>query len=150
LEFQVQVTTLLPHWGNFAPLALLVILFLPIKSVWMFDAAATLFLFPVVVYIASRLPENPRTDGFCIYLGELSYPLYVLHYPIVVAVSNAAHQFGMAGWRLSVTAFVCLVFIVAVAHISLNSYDKPIRKALTGRFRKREHARNYRTEGVST
>jgi peptidoglycan/LPS O-acetylase OafA/YrhL len=125
----------LRHLGKVAPLALLVILFFPGAKGWVFDVAATLLLFPIIVYVTSRLPPHDRIDRFSFYIGELSYPLYVIHFPIVVAMSNAAHQSGIIGWRLSLAALVCLLSTAIVACLSLIFYDRPIRRTLSGVLR---------------
>jgi peptidoglycan/LPS O-acetylase OafA/YrhL len=59
-------------------------------------------------------------------LGELSYPLYALHLPILMAAAGAVKAAGLApgAWAL-----ILVPAIVAVAWAALRLYDEPVRAA---------------------
>ncbi|WP_373564891.1 hypothetical protein [Sphingobacterium sp. E70] len=67
----------------------------------------------------------------CKFLGDISYPLYLVHYPIVyfyVAwISN--HQ-GMTLAQAWPYALLILIVSILLAYISLKWYDEPLRRWL--------------------
>ena len=49
----------------------------------LFEAFCVIAVFPCLVWLgASDNPTNPRLKSVCTFLGDLSYPLYMVHYPI--------------------------------------------------------------------
>ncbi|HEV8496733.1 MAG TPA: hypothetical protein VGQ56_07730, partial [Gemmatimonadaceae bacterium] len=66
--------------------ALLICLFAPpILGVAITDAVTQLIAFPLIVWGgASAVTERGR--ALCTWSGRLSYPVYALHYPILMAV----------------------------------------------------------------
>jgi peptidoglycan/LPS O-acetylase OafA/YrhL len=128
----------LVFWGHLGIPILLVVFFAPFPKSWIFDAVVTLIVFPVVIYLASRLPRGSAADRIFIYFGALSYPLYLLHYPIVTILSNVSKHFELVGAPLSVAALGSIGIAVVAAAVSLRYYDLPARRLLTSRFRTRK------------
>ena len=119
-------------------LALLAILNSPFS--WMrtevFRMTAIGLCFPAMVYYGAvaRLPRafaRPSTV-----LGELSYPLYLLHQPFV-SLMNARHLSQFAASHATLIHWVGPCFIAIFAFISWQvgeHVDLPIRRALTRRY----------------
>lgn len=109
--------------GNFSPLNSL------------YDIVCTLFVFPAIVYIGAC---GNTTDRFstrvCDYLGQLSYPIYIIHYPIMYLLYA---WLWANGYSFSETWGVCAVLfvvIIALAMTVLRFYDEPVRRYLTNKF----------------
>lgn len=100
-----------------------------------YDSVATLIVFPAVVYIGAC---GVTTDSFstrvCNFLGAISYPLYIIHYPFMYLfyawVWNNGLTFGQV-WPVCALMFVALI---AGAWIILKYYDEPVRRWLTQRL----------------
>jgi len=99
------------------PLALLVVLALNPAEKVLWDLAAALILLPAIAF-AAVCRELPWTR-ICTVLGDLSYPLYCIHVPILYAVGR------MDGPKLLVAAG-----LVPLAWLLDHWYDRPARKWL--------------------
>ena len=100
-----------------------------------FDAACAIVLFPSIVWIAaSGQTTDAATTRICKFLGDISYPLYVVHYPFIYLyyawVKNNGLSFGESFWGAA--AVVC--GSILLAWLCLKLYDEPIRRRLARRF----------------
>ena len=104
-----------------------------------FEVCCVLIVFPVVVLLGARGKVSGRIQALCKWLGDISYPLYITHYPIVFTLCM--------GWKSNnPTATSDQVFFVAICGIalsimvawaSLKLYDEPVRKWLTEKLQSR-------------
>ena len=108
------------------------------QSVWtngLYDAVCIIFLFPVLVYLgASDKSNNKISSKLYKFLGDISYPLYLVHYPFM-------YLFYAWLWKNELTfsqtwpvALALLFGNVLLAYICLKLYDEPIRKYLSNKF----------------
>lgn len=87
-------------------------------------------VFPLIVWYAAKAGTDK--NRLCSFLGELSYPLYVVHYPLMYLFYKY-HGFPnvtctMADvWPMAVATFVGSIVLATVL---LYVYDKPVRKKL--------------------
>lgn len=50
----------------------------------LYDAVCVVLVFPALVYLgASGRASDSGTSGVCKFLGDVSYPVYVVHYPFM-------------------------------------------------------------------
>jgi peptidoglycan/LPS O-acetylase OafA/YrhL len=94
---------------------------------------------PLVVYLGSLVKLPVATEPFCSFLGDFSYPLYILHQPfLLIWGGHTAHQLSAA--HPVATQLSIPVFCFAVAGITWcvgSFYDTPIRARLVSlRFRR--------------
>lgn len=97
-----------------------------------YESVAVIVLFPLIVATGAGSSVTGRSARVCKFLGEISYPLYIVQYPIVYTL--------LGGWTrnnpdapLDQTIFInVMVYLlsVAVAYASLKLYDEPLRKWL--------------------
>lgn len=108
------------------------------EHLWMngvYDAFCAVVLFPLLVYVgASGRTTDRITTRICKFLGDISYPLYMVHYPFIYLyyawVKNENLTFGES----FPGAAALVVVSVALAWLCLKFYDEPVRKWLTKRF----------------
>lgn len=108
------------------------------EHLWMngvYDAFCAVVLFPLLVYVgASGRTTDMITTRICKFLGDISYPLYMVHYPFIYLyyawVKNENLTFGES----FPGAAALVVVSVALAWLCLKFYDEPVRKWLTKRF----------------
>ncbi len=100
-----------------------------------FDAACTLFVFPLIVWLgASGRTTDRWSTGLCRFYGNISYPVYIIHYPVMYLfydwVWDHGYTFGEV-WHVA----VCIFFGVQIAAwIFLRCYDEPVRAMLSRRL----------------
>ncbi len=108
------------------------------EHLWMngvYDAFCAVAVFPLLVYIgASGRTTDALTTRVCKFLGDISYPLYMVHYPFIYLyyawVKNENLTFGES----FPGAAALVVGSVALAWLCLKFYDEPVRRWLTKRF----------------
>jgi len=97
-----------------------------------YDVLCTILLFPLIVYIGACGTLTDKFSGnVCGFLGNISYPVYIIHYPAMYLfyawVWNNGYTFSDV-WPVCVCMFVGLIIF---AWAALNFYDKPIRRYLS-------------------
>lgn len=105
-----------------------------------YNAVAILLLFPVIVMIgAGSRVTGEKSVKICNFLGEISYPLYITHFPFALMQWNWGHSHPeMPLYAHVMVAVGCFVFSLGVAYASLKLYDIPVRKWLTENWLKKK------------
>lgn len=105
----------------------------PLNGVY--DLVCTLLVLPAIVWLGARGVTSDRfSTSLCEGLGRLSYPVYIVHYPLM-------YLFYSWVWTNKITftealpAMGCiLVAIPLLAWAALKFYDEPVRRWLTNRW----------------
>ncbi len=101
-----------------------------------YESFCIIVAFPIVVWLgASGITTDAASTRICKFMGDISFPLYIVHYPIMYLfyawlIDNKLYTLGET-WPVSVG--VCLLSIV-VAYASLKLYDEPVRRWLSRKF----------------
>lgn len=101
-----------------------------------YELACIVLVFPLIVWLAaSGNMAGKVSHKVCKFLGDLSYPLYIVHYPVMYLfyswlIENKLYTLGET-WLV-----VILVFAVNItlAYACLKLWDEPVRRWLTKRF----------------
>ncbi len=115
-------------------LPLILVLIGPSFNSGVYDAAAVLIAFPTILYVATLAPAAPALERLWSALGAISYPLYALHFPLVVVVSNVVHKQHWQGTKLYAASIGTYVIALLLATLALHLYDTPVRRLLTRRL----------------
>ena len=107
-------------------------------TLWMnglYESLCIILVFPLVVYLgASGELRSGWSARVCSFLGQISYPLYMIHYPFVYTYTAWVQDNKVPvarGWPVALgTAAVCIL----LAYACLRFYDVPLRRWLTARF----------------
>lgn len=104
-----------------------------------YNAGCILFLFPLVVMMgAGSQIRGERSAKVCTFLGELSYPLYITHYPLMYMQMNWAWNNPDAPLYAHITVAVSTFLLsIGLAYACLKLYDMPVRKWLTDHWLKK-------------
>lgn len=105
----------------------------------LYDVVCVIIVFPTLVWLGA---SQALTDGIrlrcCRFLGELSYPLYAVHYPLMylfyahIGLKDGAvpiEQLAEVWPEALVLPFACILLAWMVWRL----YDRPLRKWLTAR-----------------
>jgi peptidoglycan/LPS O-acetylase OafA/YrhL len=94
----------------------------------LYDSLSIIFLFPLIIWLGvSGELTTGASRRWCTFLGEISYPLYITHYPFIYIYTAWVHDNKVPlRTGLPVAALVFL-FVVALAYACLKWYDEPVR-----------------------
>jgi peptidoglycan/LPS O-acetylase OafA/YrhL len=111
------------------------------KVNWLFDAACVIVVFPFVLMAGAGSADAEGQTGLgrvCRYAGELSYPVYIIHYPFIYLFAhwNWSTHPGQPLLAAVAVAMVCGVTLFALA--LSRWYDQPLRAWLTRVYADRE------------
>ncbi len=131
--------------GAFWICSLLIILLLSIpyigneNTLWtngLYDSVCILIIFPLLLWIgASGKATDNKTARVCKFLGDISYPVYVVHYPFMYLFyawlwSEEKIPFAEA-WPIALAVYFGSILL---AYICLKWHDEPLRKWLNKRL----------------
>ncbi len=103
------------------------------EQLWLngiYDAVCIIIVFPLIVYLgASGVIQTEGGKKVCKFLGDISYPLYMVHYPIVYFyVAWVSNNKGITLTQALPYAAAILICATVLAYAALKLYDEPVRK----------------------
>ena len=78
--------------------------------------------------------QPQRTARLCKFLGDISYPLYMVHYPFIYLYYAWVKNEGLTFAQSLPGAAALVAGSVLLAYLCLKLYDEPVRRLLTRRF----------------
>lgn len=98
----------------------------------LYEAGAIIIIFPLIVYMgAGGVAEGKTASRINKFLGDISYPIYITHYPLIYTytayVANNNRPPISQAWPYMLLTFVAALLL---AYGSLKLYDEPVRKWL--------------------
>lgn len=108
------------------------------QHLWMnglYDSLSIILVFPFIIYLgASGTLKSQAGARICKFLGDISYPIYITHFPLIYLytawVSN--HKPSLAeAWPYALLIFVSSI---AFAYLCLIIYDVPVRAWLKNKL----------------
>jgi peptidoglycan/LPS O-acetylase OafA/YrhL len=126
----------LPNLGALSHLAVPlvgIILLEPVALPPLVELAVIALAFPLLIVLGLSCVPRRELKWLWSGLGELSYPLYAVHYPIVVVFAQMSKQHHLVGGYQWGLAALCGVAAISTALISLWGFDRPLRRRLEQR-----------------
>ena len=109
----------------------------PMLANGVFDLICTILLFPLIVRLgASGMTTDRHSARTCEFLGAISYPVYIIHYPFMYMMYAWAWKNGYGFDRVWPVAAAIVVTVILLAWLFLKYYDEPVRRYLTTRLKK--------------
>lgn len=90
---------------------------------------AIIILFPAMVFFGAAVPMPERGKRLSLRLGEISYPLYVLHVPLLSPLFLLEHKLPMTP-AVRIAFFIYLALLVPLTWAIALYIDAPIRRFL--------------------
>ncbi|MGG9964073.1 acyltransferase family protein [Ferruginibacter sp. SUN106] len=101
----------------------------------LYDAVCIIFLFPLIVYIGSSgALKGKYVPGIAKFLGDISYPIYITHYPLIYTYTAWVANNKIPLSKAYPVAILVLLSSIILAYACLKLYDEPVRKWLTKRY----------------
>lgn len=108
------------------------------ENLWMnglYDTMCVTIVFPILVYLgASERTINKTTARICKFSGDISYPLYMVHYPFIYLYYAWVKNKNLTFSQSFPGALALVIGSIALAYLCLKLYDEPVRKYFTKRF----------------
>jgi len=121
-------------------LLLMLLFFLPtFRYNGLYEAACIILGFPVIVAMGAGGTVRGRLAKLCKFSGDISYPIYITHYPFIyiytawVAVKKPAPQ------QIIPVACGLFVLFILLAYAALKWYDEPVRAWLKKNWLQKEN-----------
>ena len=130
----------LPYWGKMAGWEIF-----SLNS--LYEWACVVLVFPGILWLAAsdasdasqsqtlqpqtpqpQTPQSHRISRIYKFLGDISYPLYIVHYPVMYVfyawlIKHQLYSLS-AAWPAVILVYV---FVIALAYACLKWYDEPVR-----------------------
>jgi peptidoglycan/LPS O-acetylase OafA/YrhL len=105
------------------------------QHVWMngiYDAVCVIIIFPIIVSMgAGGMLHSARSARLCKFLGDVSYPLYITHYPIIyIYTAWVVNNKKPIGVESMLVGLLVVVVSITLAYACLKLYDEPVRQWL--------------------
>lgn len=101
-----------------------------------YEAFCIIVVFPILLWIgASGATTDKNSTKICKFLGDISYPIYVIHYPIMYLfyawlIKEQLYTFEET-WAVALGIYALNILI---AYLCLKLYDEPVRRFLMKNF----------------
>ena len=108
----------------------------PVCTNGIYEAFCVIIAFPVLVWLgASGTTTDKKSTQICKFLGDISYPVYVIHYPFMYLfyawlIKNQLFTLEQT-WQVALCVYA---WNILLAYLCLKYYDEPVRKYLARRF----------------
>ncbi len=103
-----------------------------------YDAVVVIFVFPFLVFLgASGKTTDKFTTKMCKFMGDISYPLYIVHYPFMYLFYAWIWKNGYTFAQTWHVAVLLIISCILLAYLVLKLYDIPVRRYLTKKFMKK-------------
>ncbi len=130
----------LPRWRvGFLPLSVILLLAFAapamptdgvIKLNGLYQAFCVVILFPAIIVAGRHSQGGPTMAHLCRTAGQISYPLYITHYPFVYLYMNWIATGNGQGAVTGPFAIGLYVFTIVFAVAAYRIWDRPLRFAL--------------------
>ena len=101
-----------------------------------FEMLCITLVFPAIIWLgASGKTTDSFSDRVCNFLGDISFPVYIIHYPVMYFFYSWLIENKL--YTLGETWYVALAVMggsILIAYLALKLYDEPVRKWLGLRF----------------
>ena len=104
------------------------------QQLWMnglYEALVIIFVFPLIIYLgASGEITNAYQKRVCKFLGDLSYPVYITHYPLIYLYTAWVVDKKLPFGNPLIVGILIFIAAVLIAYACLKLYDEPVRRWL--------------------
>src|SRR5215471_10589629 len=101
----------------------------------LYESLTIILVFPLIVYFgASGSVSGKWPVRICKFFGDISYPIYITHYPIIYIYTAWVFNHKYTIQQALPQAIIVLVSSVTLAYACLKLYDEPVRNWLKKMF----------------
>lgn len=108
------------------------------ENMWMnglYECFCLMVMFPFIVWLgAGGKVTGKKASHVCKFLGDISYPIYITHYPIAYTYMAYVANNNLSLEQAWPYAVLTVIASIAVAYLSMKLYDIPVREWLRKKF----------------
>jgi peptidoglycan/LPS O-acetylase OafA/YrhL len=94
-----------------------------------YDSAVVILFFPLIIFLAaSGTITSKFSSKVCKFFGDISYPIYITHYPIIYIYTAWVVETKVPFSQAYPMSILVLFSCVALAYTCLKLYDIPVRQ----------------------
>jgi len=97
---------------------------------WLSEPFVVLFYFPFLIALGAGANLANGLKKLCVFLGKISYPLYMTHYAVLWMFGNYYTSHKPGAMQLTWIIIAGLIGLVGAAWLVMIIYDIPVRKYL--------------------
>lgn len=104
-----------------------------------FEMVCIALFFPILVWLGASGSTTDRfSSHICKFLGDISFPVYIIHYPLYYLFYDwlIKHKYYTLEETWPV-AIILMISSILLAWLLLKLYDEPLRRYLAGKFLKK-------------
>lgn len=108
----------------------------------LYEAFCVLLVFPLVLMMGSgNLDIGKKSTRMCQWLGRISYPLYITHYPLIYFLFEWTYKHKEMPLSVQIFNGISIFLLsIMIAYASEKLYDVKVRKWLTEKFMKNRNS----------
>ena len=101
----------------------------------LYESLSVIIIFPLVIFLgASSELKSKWQQRLCKFLGDISYPIYITHYPLIYLYTGWVYDTHPPAWKGITIGVMIFGLAIVIAYASLIFYDQPVRKWLQRKF----------------
>lgn len=100
------------------------------KYNWFADPLVVVFYFPFLIMLGAGAQINAISHKICKFSGDISYPLYMVHYPFIWLFISYVEKYKPTMSTMTGIMIPGTVSMVLLAYVVLKYVDEPIRRFL--------------------
>lgn len=104
------------------------------KTSWIVDPVIVIVYLPLMVSLGAGAHLRNGLKKVCNFSGEISYPLYMVHYPFIWIFFSYVEKTKPDIKEMTIVIIVGTILLLALAYLVLKFVDEPIRKYLRRKF----------------
>ncbi len=119
-------------WAALVPIIMLILAFcIPVPQQYriMFDLVIGLLICPTILYYGIVFDCPKQLRPLASFLGDISYPVYAIHFPLLFMFNHVAEKMGLAGTSVLWVFMPCLIACSALLY---HFFDVPVTAFLVG------------------
>ena len=101
---------------------------------WITETVMVVFYFPLLIALGAGANLAGRFKTLCVFLGKISYPLYMTHYAAIWIFANYYNLKTPGTTPLFFTICFGTLLLIGFAYVTMVLYDMPLRKYLSNRY----------------
>lgn len=104
------------------------------KVNWIVDPLVVIFYFPLLIALGAGARVSDAMRRVCRLSGELSYPIYMVHYPFIWLFMSYVQEKKPTLIEMTWIMIAGTIMMVLLAYVTMKYLDIPIRKFLKDRM----------------
>ena len=98
---------------------------------WLAEPLVVLFYFPFLIALGAGARLTADLKKICMFLGKISYPLYMTHYAVLWMFGNYYTSHNPGTMQLALIIITRIILLIGASWLVMIIYDTPVRKYLS-------------------